>query len=512
MSLRLRLFLLIGGLAALLVLAQWWWARLLTRDLSSELDVVVQSVGKSMVAFLQYSDLEGDAPPHEAVFQCRGEGCESVEVGHHIERLEEGSQQVLATTEGDVHIEHIVKASADLEEGEEPGGDPAEHHSYTYHFENHLVTPNEPRSSTRELARETVKLKIERKGDARYLWVGAPHANHRVQIPHQGFSERLDIFSQRMVFGSLGLLTLGLLLAGILAHRITAPLRQLANASRLLGQGALGTQVPVRVDGEVGEAIGAFNRMSSQLEELDARARALDAHKHLGEIGEIARGLAHTLRNPLNALGLSVEELAAQTGSEEADPSLAESARRQIRRIDQSIRSFLALASQSGGVLSEIDIGELIDDVGLEALQDGRGKVRLAIDVEEEMPRLHGVEPELRAVLQALMVNAVEASPKGGQVRVRAVSPAAGRVRVEIEDEGPGLAPEVRERLFTPHLSTKANGSGMGLFLAHRIATNRYDGQLELADRSDAEGRASGTRACLELGQREPSLSGGDDE
>ena len=54
---------------------------------------------------------------------------------------------------------------------------------------------------------------------------------------------------------------------------------------------------------------------------------------------------------------------------------------------------------------------------------------------------------------------------------------------MEIEDEGEGLAEEIRRRLFTPHLSTKANGSGMGLFLAHRIATNRYGGSLELIDR-----------------------------
>lgn len=500
MSLRLRLFLLIGGLIALLVLAQWWWARLLARDLSSELDAVVQSVGRSMIAVLDVSDLAQAEPRHEAFFKCVGDDCETVGFDHHVERRIETLGEGSPESDSVVRVEHLVRKSslkAEAADGEEA--------PFSYTFENQLVMADEPAPDEDGTTRETVKIKIEHDGGARYLWVGSPHANHRVQIPHQGFSAQLDVFSQRLVLGSLGLLTLGLLLAGVMAHRVTGPLRQLSGASRLLGDGALGTQVPVRVDGEVGEAIGAFNRMSRQLEELDARARTLDAHRHLGEIGEIARGLAHTLRNPLNALGLSVEELAARAGGDGAEPGLAESARRQIRRIDQSIRSFLALASQSGGVLTEVDVGELIEDVGLEALQDGRGKARLDLQVAEELPSLRGVEPELRAVLQALVVNAVEASPEGGRVRVRATAAADGRVRVEIEDEGPGLAPEVRDRLFTPHLSTKANGSGMGLFLAHRITTNRYAGSLELADRTGNDGEPGGTRVCLELGERRPS-------
>ena len=207
---------------------------------------------------------------------------------------------------------------------------------------------------------------------------------------------------------------------------------------------------------------------------------------------------------------LSVEELAA-SGNAAAAPGLAESARRQIRRIDQSLRSFLALASQSGGVVSEVNLRELIEDVTLEALQDSRGKVRIELDLAADLPALRAVAPELRAVLQALVVNAMEASPEGGRVTVRATPATGGRARLEIDDSGPGLPEEVRRRLFTPHLSTKANGSGMGLFLAHRIATSRYGGSLELLDR-----KTGGTRAVLEIGMRAeasdtPSEGAGDE-
>ena len=92
----------------------------------------------------------------------------------------------------------------------------------------------------------------------------------------------------------------------------------------------------------LGEAIRSFNGMSSRLESLDAAERDMRTREHLSEIGEIARGLAHTLRNPLNALGLTVTEMAARAPESDDTEALVEGAQRQIRRMDGSIRSFLA--------------------------------------------------------------------------------------------------------------------------------------------------------------------------
>ncbi len=613
MSLRLRLFLLMGGLVAVLVLAQWWFVRLLTRELSSELDVVVTSVGKSMVAMFKSSDFDIEKMlPGEALKACSGDDCAEVDLETQLKIVEclvgdcedgETTREVIRL-EGEIRVEsdhsvtgtehglrlrsesasiksevtqqHVVRSSSGppgrllieryrvMSSGDEESVETQEQHSIDsghktgpvdpghrsdpgHSFDDHdhksshsysYVIADEDDSRVRQLVLEQIEadfsehvdIHVEHKGDDQFLWMGTPSSGHRVRIPRQGFADKLERFSQQLVLGSLGFLALGLLMVAAVSHRVTTPLRQLSGAARQVGTGALGTQVPGHAKGEVGEAIQAFNRMSGRLAELDARARTADADRHLGEIGEIARGLAHTLRNPLNALGLSVEELAAGgtrtadgvhklDGAHSADDAqmadLAESARRQIRRIDRSIRSFLVLASQSGGVVGDVDVRELIEDVGLEALQDSRGArengsgVNLDLQVAPDLPSLRGVEPELRAVLQALVVNAVEASPKGGKVTVRAAAvdgpadeAAEKRLRIEIDDEGTGLPAEVRERLFTPHLSTKANGSGMGLFLAHRIANNRYGGQLELVD-----GETGGTRAVLELGERQAGHS-----
>ena len=337
----------------------------------------------------------------------------------------------------------------------------------------------------------------------RFLTVEQPDRVSQVPIP-QANRSALERFQRRLWLGSGVIVALGLLVAAWLAHRVSTPLRRLSTAATEIGDGAFGTRVVADTgDREVRNTVDAFNHMSARLAELDAETRRLETLRHMGELGDVARGLAHTLRNPLNALGLSVEELAARNRSFGGEPDeedgvdgLVESARRQIRRIDRGIRSFLLLASQSGGVVEEVNVGSLVEDVALEALQDNPGR-HLELHIAPGPTPLTAVEPELRAVVQALVVNALEASPAGGIVDVHLEPSADGRVTLRVDDHGPGLAPEIRERLFTPHLSTKANGSGMGLFLAHRIAGHRYGGRLELLDRD-----VGGTRAELEIGPR----------
>lgn len=520
MSLRMRWFLVVGGLVALLVAAQGWWVRQLAGDLSDEADRVAVTVGRSMAHYFFADDMGHDnlAEVHVLDFStpdALGEllddkspfgGEHSL---HHKEVHHKEVRTVIECDDGDCRekryengtVKERLLPPEEVDSRSNGGGS----------YRTWIQSSSQHRDEAAAVEAE-ISLHLENEGDRRFLMLAGPNVEHRVDIPHSGVGERLEIFMRHMLLGSLGILAIGLLLAGFLAHRVTRPLEQLSASAQRVGEGEWGAQVAVQGSGELAQAIGAFNHMSSSLADLDARNRELGASQHLGEIGEIARGLAHSLRNPLNALGLSVDELAARSvaegdagigraGDEEAK-ELADAARKQIRRIDQSIRSFLALASQGGGVVTPVDLGQLVDDVALEALQDARGRVRLDVErLDEDELSIAGVEPELRAVLQALVVNAIEASPDGGQVTVR-VERRDGSLCLLVDDEGPGLPPEVRQRLFTPHLSTKANGSGMGLFLAHRIACNRYAGHLELHDR-----QPTGTRVELRLADRVASLT-----
>jgi signal transduction histidine kinase len=227
--------------------------------------------------------------------------------------------------------------------------------------------------------------------------------------------------------------------------------------------------------------------MSSRLATLEAeRARWLE-REHLAQLGDLSRGLAHTVRNPLNTLGLAVEEL-ARDRSDEA--SLVATARAQIRRIDRWLRSFLALAAGEAAAAETIDLRSLVSDVALEAIQDG-ASVDLHIE-DDELP-IRVVPTALRAAVANLVENAVEASPVGitAEVEVRLDGPDAV---VTVADHGPGLPEEVRSRLFSPHVTTKAGGSGMGLFLARQLIVGMHGGRLEMTD-----GAAGGTVAEVRL-------------
>ncbi|MEO6325619.1 MAG: HAMP domain-containing sensor histidine kinase, partial [Thermoanaerobaculia bacterium] len=475
MSLRVRLVLLLAGILVVLMAAEWLLVRALTRDLSTELGEVASNVGQQVVRRVEALDQPGRTGFR---FSLESPGTPA----------EPGKEEVLPH--------------------------PAPQHGSMVTEETRVVKSAGAAGSNQHVRITTVHMeeKLERGpgdrlgGKPRFLVLKGPHIRSLIPIPEKAFDEKVSRFRGQLLLGSLALLGVGLLSAAVVADRVSAPLRELARTARTVSDGGLGAQVSRAPGGEAGEAILAFNRMSLRLKELERETLALKERQHLGELGDVARGLAHALRNPLHAIGLSLEELAARAerplGGEEPSPSdssaeLAESARRQIRHIDQSIRAFLALASGGGGTEEDLDATLMVKDVVLTALHDARGRVHVEIDEPDAPIRIRGIAAEVKAVLQALVVNAIEASPNGGNVVVRAAPLSGQGLRVEVEDGGPGLPPDVRARLFTPHVTTKANGSGMGLFLAHRIATGRYAGSLDLLNASPC-----GTRAVLVIRDR----------
>ena len=314
-----------------------------------------------------------------------------------------------------------------------------------------------------------------------------------IPIPQEGLKEAQQAFLRQWLYGSAFILLVGLLAVAWIAHHVSKPLQELADAAKDVGDGKLGTQVNAKGDREVLSTVAAFNKMSQDLERLTKETKLLRDREHLTEIGEMSRGLAHSLRNPLNILGLCLEELGELAGNEGED--LARSSRDQIERMDRSLRSLLALSTSRA--VQELSMDDVARDVALEITQGQLGSVNLEIQSTEPAPVIKAVAPEIRAVIHAIMVNAVEASPKNGTVTVALDTLGNGHVLIRVDDEGPGLPQEIRDRLFMPNQTTKEHGTGMGLFLAHRIVTNRYQGRLSVLDRPQG-----GTRVEMECSSR----------
>jgi len=468
-SIRTRLFLGATALVLALVAVQWWLQSRQLAGLHRELVAVAARVGEGLI-------LGESAPaPHggggaswvmrsgDGVTTVTGTGGEPVVVGESGWVEKHTGVGHGASGERGVAFHKVFVRRRDAGGGGEPPAAVELPHATA------VFSPAAPTE---------IELQVIAEADSRehvLIVRSAPGGERRIAIPAAPAERVL-----RSTFRS-GLLASGfLLLAGIggaalLAHRVTRPLRMLAGGVEAVGLGGLGTTVAVSGTGEIGDLERRFNTMSTRLAALEREKEAWAAREHLAELGALARGLAHTLRNPLNTLGLAVEELAERGGGEPSP--LAATARHQIRRIDRWLLSFLALGSGRAADPEEVDLVELVRSLALEMAQEGAG---VAVDVAAPVV-VRAVPGALRAALLNLVENAVQASPAGAEVRL-AVERSGGEARVFVTDRGAGVPPEVRARLFTPHVTTKPGGAGMGLFIARQLIESGHGGSLSLAD------------------------------
>lgn len=481
MSLQWRLFAAFGGLIALVLLAQWLLIRDARQQISLEFGKAALALSEEITQGLEKLGLNesvSDLKQIDSPATGRITGVDEYVVERHVFHSEEEYNAFKQNRLKDLGDRKILKESTAASE-----------------ISLEVRGPHEgDRLSGEDQTTRKMKFRLDHPDHATSLVMEIRNESQRIHLPDEGLSSALSDLSQQQMYGSLIVLALGLLAAAWLAHREAKPLRALGHAAHRLGAGELGTQIPQLGGGaEMRQTTQAFNHMSHRLEVLAREAEHNRESQNLAELSDIARGLAHTLRNPLNTLGLSLEELAALPEDQAlAEPLVAQS-RDQIRRIDHWIRSFLALASEGRGEVERIDLGGLLQDIALEAIQQDRRGIRIQLKPLGEVARLPGVSPELRAVIQALVVNAVEASENQGEVAI-ALTQEHDRLKITIQDHGSGIPEAVKQKLFTPHVTTKTFGSGMGLFLAHRIATNRYNGTLRLED-----GEPLGTLATLIL-------------
>jgi len=316
---------------------------------------------------------------------------------------------------------------------------------------------------TMSLDDDTIRIhRIQTQGQPVLLIRGMPDGDVRIPIPVSRSTRIINATLQTGILAGIVLLLSGLVYAVFFSHRITRPLRSLTKSAEALGRGEWHTRVKENSKGEIGELQHTFNRMAGQLLRLEQEKEAWKAREHLAELGALARGLAHTVRNPLNTLGLTLEELNRLSGGKQT--GLVSDARNQIRRIDRWLRSFLAIGANGAVSAETIDLATMLDGLILEMIQAGAD----IAPTYQERPAVHAISHSLRAALANILENAVQASPAEHPVDV-VLSQQGAEALVRIKDQGPGLPNEVRERLFQPHVTTKPGGSGMGIFLAKQI-------------------------------------------
>ena len=282
----------------------------------------------------------------------------------------------------------------------------------------------------------------------------------------------------------------GILLAIVfslwIAARVSRPIEQLARAAENVASGNWDTQVPVRGNDEVSVLAESFNHMTEQ---LTSQREKLVQSERVAAWRELARRLAHELKNPLFPLQLTVENLvrARQLPAGEFDEVFQESTRTlgmEIGNLKAIIGRFSDFSKMPKPELERIDARDVVERVSsLYANASAHDDAKIVFEknvAAEPMPMM--ADPELlHRALSNLVLNAMDAMPHGGTLTVSAKS-REEQVEIRVADTGEGLTPEECERLFTPYYTTKQHGTGLGLAIVQSVIAD-HAGRIAVESR-----------------------------
>ncbi|HEY1101021.1 MAG TPA: ATP-binding protein, partial [Myxococcota bacterium] len=309
---------------------------------------------------------------------------------------------------------------------------------------------------------------------------------------------RSGIIGRAVVIGVLGIV-FAVILGAFVARRIVRPIEDLADAAARVAAGDLAARVPdPRADGEVQELVDAFNQMARDLE--SGQRRLLQAER-VAAWQEIARGLAHELKNPLTPIlsAMDVIRRAHQLGRADFAAILQEQASavvEEVMRLKELADAFARFARLPEKRPEPLVVSELIDHA-LALYASG-----IPVDRDyDAVPALVADRTQLLTVVTNLVKNAVEAMehnessrPKRLRVAVQLAGAAPDQLQIVVDDAGPGISPEIAARLFTPYFTTKGSrGTGLGLALSHRIIID-HSGTIEAGP-----AELGGARFCIRL-------------
>lgn len=223
----------------------------------------------------------------------------------------------------------------------------------------------------------------------------------------------------------------------------------------------------------VGSSVLLF-RITSRAADLE-RAVAQEHLRRVTEIGQLAAGLAHEIRNPLNVVRLNVfttERVLkgeARLSSDEVSTMLGESVR-EIQRVDELISLLLGYARPLQLELVPVNLkNEIEATVQFIRFSLDESKVKLKVDLPESSPRVMAGRSDIRQILLNLLVNARDALPdSGGMIRVT-LCENASRAELTVQDNGAGIPPAVSHRIFDPFFTTKSGGTGLGLSIVRSL-------------------------------------------
>ena len=344
-----------------------------------------------------------------------------------------------------------------------------------------------------------------------------PEVSSEIQALERNLTmyRRLGVYSwiserSLWIFAGIWALVLGLVSFGLayFVSRDTArPVAALSAAMERVSGGDLAHRLEPSGTREVQSLGRSFNRM---IEDLQASRRALLRAERLAAWREVARAVAHEIRNPLTPIQFALQRLREEARrGEPPRPEVieqnAEAILREVRSLQEFATAFSAVAQLPEPKLRGCDVAELLENAA--RLYQGSTPVQFRVETDRPVPLAWADEGQIQRVLVNLIKNALEAAPAQGSITLRALrEPGANgnEVRIEVEDTGPGMDAATLERAVAPGFTTKSTGSGLGLTLVQRIV-EQHGGRFGLDSNPGV-----GTRAWMTLPAAPPGATAGE--
>jgi two-component system, NtrC family, nitrogen regulation sensor histidine kinase NtrY len=310
-------------------------------------------------------------------------------------------------------------------------------------------------------------------------------------------TQDLDILfdNMRNIYGgfALGGLILAIIFGYLLSSGFTRPVEKLTWAADRLASGDFTTRVEYAGRGELANLIDTFNDMASDLE--DYRRKLIESER-LAAFSMMARKVAHEIKNPLTPIRIAIEDL--RRAYDASDPEFAAAFQQSTKTVLEEVNSltrivdeFSEFAKFPSPRLAQDDLNDIVNSalpLFSKLIEHGT----IDVDLSRKCLPISADRDQIRRALINLVKNGLEAIPPTGHVQIRTVLAEKSAILI-VSDNGPGLAPSVRENLFTPYLTTKSGGSGLGLVIVKKIISE-HDGKIKIADQT-----TGGTAATIEL-------------
>jgi signal transduction histidine kinase len=278
------------------------------------------------------------------------------------------------------------------------------------------------------------------------------------------------------------LLLASVVIATLLAQWTLRPILLIRAGLARLGKGETGVTLALPHEDEFAELGQSFNEVSARLaqEEAEGRLSRASVSRRLAALGRVSSGIAHEVKNPLNAMRIHLELLRLRLDDSQEVQEHVTVLARQMRRLDEVVQGFLSFARPDPLAQVPVSLGAVLQEMlPVVSAEAGKTGVQVSVECADDLPTVLGDAGQLHQAFLNLALNACQAMPGGGRLRIAARRASTHHVEVLIEDTGTGIAPEHLDKIFNLYFTTKPEGSGVGLALVYRTI-HLHDGDIDV--------------------------------